>query len=51
MSKTKKTAAPSPSNLPAWAAWLRQEIDLHNYLYYVEARPEITDKEFDQLLK
>src|SRR5207248_1558575 len=51
MSKTKKPAEPSPSNLPERAAWLRQEIDRHNYLYYVEARPEITDKEFDKLLK
>ena len=51
MSKTKKPAEPSQSNLPERAAWLRQEIDRHNYLYYVEARPEITDKEFDKLLK
>src|SRR5215469_18676445 len=51
MSKTKKTAEPSQSNLAERAAWLRQEIDRHNYLYYVEARPEITDKEFDKLLK
>src|SRR5437588_9512766 len=30
---------------------LRRLIDHHNYLYYVEARPEISDKEFDRLLK
>lgn len=30
---------------------LRREIDHHNYLYYVEARPEISDREFDALLK
>jgi DNA ligase (NAD+) len=30
---------------------LRDEIDRHNYLYYVEARPEISDLEFDKLLK
>jgi len=29
---------------------LREEIRRHNYLYYVEAQPEITDKEFDELL-
>jgi DNA ligase (NAD+) len=29
---------------------LRREIERHNYLYYVEARPEITDLEFDRLL-
>src|SRR5262245_61347568 len=30
---------------------LRDAIDRHNYLYHVEARPEISDLEFDQLLK
>lgn len=30
---------------------LRAEIDRHNYLYYVEAAPEISDREFDRLLK
>src|SRR5689334_22175029 len=30
---------------------LRRLIDHHNYLYYVEARPEISDREFDQLLE
>lgn len=33
------------------AARLRAEIDRHNRLYYVEAAPEISDKEFDLLLK
>src|SRR4051794_18334626 len=33
------------------AAKLRQVIDHHNYLYYVEAKPEISDLEFDRLLK
>lgn len=28
---------------------LRKLIEHHNYLYYVEARPEISDREFDQL--
>src|SRR5437867_7663314 len=28
---------------------LRRLIDHHNYLYYVEAKPEISDKEFDKL--
>jgi DNA ligase (NAD+) len=31
-------------------AELRRQIDRHNYLYYVEAAPEISDKEFDRLL-
>src|SRR5436190_17133292 len=30
---------------------LRDEINRHNYLYYIEARPEISDLEFDRLLK
>src|SRR5882724_3865419 len=29
---------------------LRKLIDHHNYLYYVEAKPEISDREFDRLL-
>jgi DNA ligase (NAD+) len=33
------------------AAELRKLIDHHNYLYYVEAKPEISDREYDQLLK
>src|ERR1700757_1669730 len=30
---------------------LRRLIDHHNYLYYVEAKPEISDREFDKLLR
>ncbi|HLI75775.1 MAG TPA: NAD-dependent DNA ligase LigA [Acidobacteriaceae bacterium] len=30
---------------------LRKEIERHNYLYYVEAAPEISDREFDRLLQ
>ena len=33
------------------AAWLRAELERHNRLYYIEARPEISDKEFDALLR
>ena len=29
---------------------LRKQINHHNHLYYVEARPEISDREFDRLL-
>src|SRR5919109_565125 len=32
------------------AAELRRLIDHHNYLYYVEARPEISDREYDRLI-
>ncbi|MGC8741204.1 MAG: NAD-dependent DNA ligase LigA [Candidatus Sumerlaeaceae bacterium] len=33
------------------AAWLRSEIERHNRLYYVEARPEISDREYDLLVQ
>jgi len=32
-------------------AKLREEIERHNYLYYVEAKPQISDRDFDRLLK
>lgn len=32
-------------------AHLRDEINRHNRLYYVEAKPEISDRQFDALLK
>ncbi len=35
----------------ARAAELRRLLDHHNRLYYVEARPEVSDREFDALLK
>jgi DNA ligase (NAD+) len=41
----------SHADLSQRAAELRRLIDHHNYLYYVEDRPEISDKEFDLLLK
>src|SRR5262245_41698540 len=31
-------------------ARLRQEIDRHNRLYYIEAAPEISDREYDRLM-
>jgi len=30
---------------------LRGELERHNRLYYVEARPEISDREFDRLMR
>ncbi|MCU0704404.1 MAG: NAD-dependent DNA ligase LigA, partial [Fimbriiglobus sp.] len=39
---------PTPA---ARAAELREEIDRHNRLYYVEAAPVISDREFDRLLQ
>jgi DNA ligase (NAD+) len=29
---------------------LREELNRHNYLYYVEARPQISDQEYDKLM-
>ena len=29
---------------------LRQQLERHNRLYYVDARPEITDREYDTLM-
>jgi DNA ligase (NAD+) len=38
-------------NLAKRAAELRHLLDHHNYKYYVEDKPEISDREFDLLLK
>jgi DNA ligase (NAD+) len=39
------------SSVKQRAAELRRLINHHNYLYYVEAKPEISDREFDKLLE
>lgn len=39
------------ASLAQRAAELRRLIDHHNYLYYVEAKPELSDREFDKLLE
>src|SRR6516225_6668224 len=46
MAVKKQTESPAKR-----AEELRQLIHHHNYKYYVEAAPEISDKEFDHLLK
>ncbi len=33
------------------AKWLRKEIERHNTLYYEQARPEISDQQFDTLFR
>jgi DNA ligase (NAD+) len=38
-------------NVAQRIADLRRQIDHHNYKYYVEASPEISDREFDRLLE
>ena len=30
---------------------LRDELRRHDYLYYVQAKPEIGDRDYDQMLK
>jgi DNA ligase (NAD+) len=30
---------------------LREAIHHHDYLYYVESRPEVSDAEYDQLMR
>lgn len=48
----KSAAAPAASASPAdRAAELRKQLDHHNHLYYVEARTEISDRDFDKLLQ
>lgn len=46
MANTASTLSPAER-----AAQLRKEIEHHNYLYYVEAAPIISDREFDRLLQ
>src|SRR5437870_5259344 len=43
--------APMATKPAARAAELRTLIDYHNHKYYVEAAPEISDREFDRLLE
>lgn len=43
--------AESQIEVEAELARLRAEIERHNRLYYVDAAPEISDKQFDMLLK
>lgn len=43
--------SPAPAEAASRAQFLAAELHRHNRLYYVEAKPEITDKEFDLLLR
>src|SRR4051794_9175006 len=40
----------SSKNADKRIAELRAELDRHNYLYHVEARPSISDREYDKLM-
>jgi DNA ligase (NAD+) len=50
MSKAKKEE-PVPKNVARRAAALREQINYHNYRYYVLDNPEIPDAEFDILFR
>jgi DNA ligase (NAD+) len=39
-----------PSEIEREVAHLRAELNRHNYLYHVEAKPEISDREFDRMM-
>ena len=39
----------SPGDVSARLDELREQINRHNYLYYVESRPEVSDAEYDRL--
>src|SRR5580765_730468 len=38
----------SSKSVEARIAKLREELDRHNHLYYIEARPSISDREYDK---
>jgi DNA ligase (NAD+) len=40
-----------PASIQEKVAALREQINHHNYLYHVLAKPKITDREFDRLLQ
>jgi len=42
---------PAPKHLAQRAAQLREQINHHNYRYYVLDRPEIPDAEFDRMVR
>ena len=45
------SAAPPPADVAREAEKLRAELHRHSYLYFVEARPKITDAEYDALFR
>ncbi|CAL61501.1 DNA ligase (Polydeoxyribonucleotide synthase [NAD+]) [Herminiimonas arsenicoxydans] len=54
---SKQSAATQPKEIPdasdpsARAAWLRSELNRHNYAYYVLDNPIVPDAEYDQLFR
>ncbi|HTE66968.1 MAG TPA: NAD-dependent DNA ligase LigA, partial [Candidatus Binatia bacterium] len=39
----------APADVSARLDELREQINRHNYLYYAENRPEVSDAEYDRL--
>ncbi|MFC7299404.1 NAD-dependent DNA ligase LigA [Herminiimonas aquatilis] len=50
-SEKKAPEMPDASNPPARAAWLRDELNRHNYAYHVLDNPSIPDAEYDKLFR
>src|SRR5688572_32933054 len=42
---------PSTSSPAKRIEHLREELNRHNHLYYTEARPQISDREYDRLMQ
>lgn len=42
---------PAPAEVIERLRWLRDEINYHNYLYYVLDQPKISDEDFDALMR
>lgn len=45
------TLAPEPASVEQRITQLRTELERHNYLYYVQDAPEISDAQYDALLR
>ena len=41
---------PATKEIKDEVARLRSELNRHGYLYYVEANPEVSDREYDQMM-
>src|SRR5688572_21646229 len=42
---------PTTSAIEKRVAKLRDELNHHNHLYYIEAKPEVSDREYDRLMQ
>jgi DNA ligase (NAD+) len=48
-SEARRSGSTAPAKIAREAEKLRAELHRHSYLYYVEARPEISDAQFDRM--